>query len=168
MAVVQGPPSVPPMPTGPPPPASGRRRRNLLVTGALGILLGAGIVGAIWAGMSAGGPSEPRTFTLTGTFQLVDGESVASDGTGGCEGAFGYDDIAEGTSVTVYGADGDVIATGQLGQSQGSAGTPCTFQISIDSVPEGENFYKVEVSHRGTVQLTAEEAQAGQLGATLG
>ncbi|MGW4825551.1 hypothetical protein ACWEP4_43480 [Streptomyces sp. NPDC004227] len=38
----------------------------------------------------------------------------------------------------------------------------------VEDVPKGEKFYKVEVSHRGTLQLTVEEAESGQFGDSLG
>ncbi|MFI5664405.1 hypothetical protein [Streptomyces sp. NPDC051684] len=169
MTTNQEPTAFPPMPDGPPPSAPVRRARGrLLLAGLAGAFLGAGAVGAVWAGIVADRPGEPETFTMTGTFELSDAESVVSDGVGGCAGGEGYDDIAEGSSVTVYGAGGDVIATGSLGASQGTAGTPCTFEVTIDDVPKREKFYKVEVSNRGTVQLSADEAETGQLAATLG
>jgi hypothetical protein len=140
---------------------------NPLVAGVIGLALGAGVVGGAWA-ITAGGPGDPETFTLEGSFELTD--EIVSDGDG-CKGRYdsGYDDIAEGTSVTVYGAGGDVVATGALGDSEEDEdGTTCTFAVAVDDVPKGENFYKVEVSHRGTVQLTAEEAENGGLGVSLG
>ncbi|MFF7329677.1 hypothetical protein [Streptomyces sp. NPDC008150] len=85
----------------------------------------------------------------------------------GCQ-AYGYDDITEGASVTVYGAAGDVIATGSLGHSESVSYGTCNFDVSVPDVPKGEKFYKVEVSHRGTVQLSAEEAEGGKFAATLG
>lgn len=105
---------------------------------------------------------------MRGTFDLVDTTSVVSDGSGGCEGTDGFDDIREGAGVTVYDASNDVVATGSLGDSEGGSGTFCTFQIAVDDVPKNSKFYKVEVSHRGTVQLTAEEAESGQLSTSLG
>ncbi|WP_055713143.1 hypothetical protein [Streptomyces torulosus] len=109
--------------------------------------------------------TEPNTFTLTGTFELTEG--AVGDGLGGCEGSGGYDDITEGTAVTVYDAAGTVVATGRLGDSTLSSGT-CAFEVVVEDVPRGEDFYKVEISHRGTVQLSGDEAEAGQFGASLG
>lgn len=171
---------LPPLPDAPPaalPPAvpapfppqvtAPGRRMNPLVAGVIGLVLGAGVVGGAWA-ITAAGPGAPETFTLEGSFELTD--EVSGDGAG-CKGGYdsGYDDIAEGTSVTVYGAGGEVVATGALGDSElGEDGTTCTFAVSVDDVPKGEKFYKVEVSHRGTVQLTAEEAENGGLAVSLG
>jgi hypothetical protein len=111
------------------------------------------------------------TFTLTGTMTLT--SDAESDGACGCQGASdsGFDDIADGTAVTVYNAAGDVVATGELTDS-----TPddpdligsCTFQVRADDVPEAEKFYQVEVSHRERLTLSAQDAEAGNLAATLG
>ncbi|MET7735252.1 hypothetical protein ABZT02_28370 [Streptomyces sp. NPDC005402] len=171
---------LPPLPDAPPPApapvmpapfppqvAVPGRRMNPAVAGMIGLALGAGIVGGVWA-ISAAGTGDPGTFTLEGSFDLTD--DVVSDGGDGCQGRYdsGYDDIAEGTSVTVYGAGGEVVATGALGDSKEDEDGTCTFAVAVDGVPKGERFYKVEVSHRGTVQLTAEEAENGELAASLG
>ncbi|MFF2124411.1 hypothetical protein ACFVW1_03235 [Streptomyces olivochromogenes] len=180
---------LPPMPETPPPPAEPpaepapeKRRISPLAAGLIGLATGAAIVGGAWAATSGDNSdgdkadskasaavspltASPDTFTLTGDFKLTDG--ATSDGLGGCEGTGGYDDIAEGAAVTVYDAAGSVIATGSLGSS--SYDVPnCNFDVSIDGVPGGEDFYKVEVSHRGTVQLNADQAKNGLFAATLG
>ncbi|MFC9268948.1 hypothetical protein ACFTXJ_14395 [Streptomyces zhihengii] len=150
-----------------PPPTPAKKTLSPLTAGILGLALGAGIVGATWA-ITAN--QSPDTFTLKGSFALTD-EVYNDPSSEDCRGSVtsGYDDIAEGTSVTVYGAGDDVIATGHLGNSEGNdSGTICTFEVAIEDVPKGEKFYKVEVSHRGTVQLTAEEAENGDLFASLG
>ncbi|MFD7996851.1 hypothetical protein [Streptomyces mexicanus] len=157
------PPNEPPVAPAPLPPT--KRSIRPLTAGLLGLAIGAGVVGAAWAITANSGPSEPGTFTLEGTFELTDG--ATSDDNGGCMGTGGYDDIREGTGVTVYGAAGDVIATGALQDPNYSALT-CKFAVRVDDVPKGQKFYKVEVSHRGTLQLTAEEAQSGQFAGSLG
>jgi hypothetical protein len=146
----------------------------------VGAVIGAGAVGAAWVITSGSGhtaketptatpasvtPRAPATFALTGTFELTD--EVVGDGAGGCKGGDGYSDILEGAAVTVYDAAGAVVATGYLGESTREGGT-CRFDVSVSDVPVGRRFYKVEVSHRGTVQLTEAEARAGAFGATLG
>ncbi|WP_244181985.1 hypothetical protein [Streptomyces curacoi] len=150
-----------------------------MVAALVGVVIGAGTVGAVWAITADTGqtvketpvtptrvtPRPPATFTLTGTFELTDG--VVGDDAGGCKGGDGYDDIFEGTAVTVYDAAGTVVATGYLGDSTREGGT-CRFSVSVGGVPTGRGFYKVEVSHRGTVQLTEAQARAGLFGASLG
>ncbi|MFJ2568935.1 hypothetical protein ACIOYT_00745 [Streptomyces halstedii] len=166
--------ATPPQPTEPPatppplpdsPPTTPKKPLNSILAGLLGLILGAGAVGGTWAYTANQGPDTPPTFTLEGSFTLTDGaRRVGEDN---CRGTGGYDDIAEGTSVTVYDATGGVAATGQLGKSVYTAGL-CLFLVSVENVPKGEKFYQVEVSHRGKVQMTAEEAEAGKLAATLG
>ncbi|MGV9252027.1 hypothetical protein [Streptomyces sp. NPDC003697] len=153
-------PGVPPQP--PIPPGTAKSRLSPLAAGLLGLTVGAGLMGGIWV-ITAN--SEPGTFTLTGTFSLTEDALTLGDT---CSGTGGYDDISEGTSVTVYGAKGDVIATGRLGDSEKTGYNSCDFAVEVPDVPRGERFYKVEVSHRGTVQLTAEEAENGEFGASLG
>ncbi|WP_234338298.1 hypothetical protein [Streptomyces sp. NRRL F-5727] len=149
-----------------------------------GIVIGAGGAGAVWALTDSGGPSPeavspppspatqtpspsptPTVFQLTGTFLLT--RNVVSDGEGGCEGSEGFDDIAEGAAVTVYDAAGTVIATGALGEST-RAGTACSFEVIVPDVPAGEGFHKVEITHRGTLQISEPEAMSGSFGGSLG
>jgi hypothetical protein len=181
------------MGTGDMPPATERstaaRLRNTrrAVVAAVGVVVGAGLVGSAWALTAGGGETptatptvtvtelatlavpeatpEPDTFILLGTFELTDG--VIGDGAGGCKGTDGYSDIFEGTSVTVYDAEGTVIATGYLGESTRN-GSTCEFQVAVSDVPAGEGFYSLEISHRGQVQLSEEEARTGAFSATLG
>lgn len=158
---------IPPQPVEPPvmPAAQPSRRPGPLAAGLLGLALGAGLMGGIWAITAGTGSSGPGTFTLEGTFTLTEAGRTDT----GCGGRYdsGYDDITEGASVTVYGADGGVIATGELGDSS-YVDYACTFKVAVPDVPKGEKFYKVEVSHRGTVQLSAKEAEGGEFGASLG
>ncbi|MFJ3673179.1 hypothetical protein ACIPSE_42640 [Streptomyces sp. NPDC090106] len=164
---VPAPPDVPPPPAEPPGPvAPPKKRLSPRMAGLAGFAVGVGLMGGLWA-LVASDPGEPDTFTMKGDFALT--EKASSDGDGGCEGSYdsGYDDISEGTSVTVYGAAGEVVATGRLGESE-LIGTSCVFDIAVVDVPKGEKFYKVEVSHRGTLQLSAEEAENGELAASLG
>ena len=60
-----------------------------------------------------------------------------------------------------------LVATGALGKSK-EVGYSCIFEVAVNDIPKGEKFYKVEVSHRGTLQLSAEEAENGELAACLG
>lgn len=181
-------PAVPPMPATPPTaatPAGKPGIRRTLTTLLVGAVAGAAIVGGTWYatsrdngatsvssitadGKPAAVEAAPKgTFTLTGEFVLTDG--VISDGTDGCEGSGGYDDISLGTSVTVYDAAGAVIATSflLLSEYDEAAGT-CTFDVSVDDVPGGQDFYQVEISHRGKIQLSAEEATSGGFSGSLG
>lgn len=158
---------IPPPPAEPPtlPVTAPWRRPGPLAAGLIGLAVGAGLVGGTWAITAHDGSSGPGTFTLKGSFTLTEAGRTST----GCGGRYdsGYDDIQEGASVTVYGAKGDVVATGALGDSS-YVDYRCTFKVAVPDVPKGEKFYKVEVSHRGTVQLTAKEAEDGKFAASLG
>ncbi|MGI5134256.1 MULTISPECIES: hypothetical protein [unclassified Streptomyces] len=170
----------PPAPPEPQPPSPKPKRIHPLLAAVAGAVIGAGAVGGAWASTDASDhatkknattntlttSSQPQTFTLTGTFEL--NSSAVDDGAGGCKGSNGYDDIFEGAEVTVYDAAGSVIATGYLGSSTSEDGGKCSFDVSVADVPKGKNFYKVEVSHRGTVQLTEAQAESGAFAASLG
>lgn len=169
-------PTTPPPPVDPPTVAEApvapatetpKKRLGPRAAGLLGLAVGAGLMGGIWAAAANSGPDAPATFTLEGTFALTEKATLTGDDD--CSGGYdsGYDDISEGASVTVYGAKGEVIATGSLGDSE-YASYSCVFDIAVPDVPKGEKFYKVEVSHRGTIQLSAEEAENGDLFASLG
>ncbi|MFD6274809.1 hypothetical protein ACFWFI_04405 [Streptomyces sp. NPDC060209] len=184
--------ATPPLPAGPPAPfpaqapakASGKPSwRRTLVTLLIGATAGAAIVGGAWYTTATGGDSSDHaatglpadiinttpdgTFTLEGEFTLT--EAAISDGIGGCEGADGYDDIELGTSVTVYDAAGAVIATSFLALSEfDEAAGSCTYDVSVEDVPADEDFYQVEISHRGKIQLSAEEAKSGSFAGSLG
>ncbi|MEO3978992.1 hypothetical protein [Streptomyces sp. CAU 1734] len=155
----------PPLPAEPPAGAAGKGPSPLLAA-LLGLVAGAGLVGGAWAYTNRDtAPAEPAVFTLIGTFTLTEGAIRTDDD--GCRGTGGYDDIAAGTSVTVYDAAGGVAATGSLGESEYSIGA-CAFIVTVKDVPKGEKYYQVEVSHRGKVQLSAKEAEAGKLAVSLG
>lgn len=140
-----------------------------------GAVVGAGAVGLAWGtsgsspkaahAVSASASPSAGTFTLTGSLTLTGTTDSTADG--GCVGRGGYNDIAEGTGVTVYDAAGQVVATGSLGPGL-RAGGACDFAVAVVNVPDGAKFYQVEVSHRGKLTLSAQDAEAGNLRATLG
>jgi hypothetical protein len=158
----------PPSPFAVPP----RPRRNLvpILIAALAVAVAAVIILGVL--LTAGGGSDETpggatdSFTLTGSFALTDGATEYVD-QGECAGDGGYDDIAEGTQVTVYSSTGEVLATGSLGTSV-YAGGVCEFEITVKSVPSGHDFYQVEVSHRGKIAVSDKEARAGATSLTLG
>jgi hypothetical protein len=153
------------------PPLPARRQVPPLAAGLVGLVVGAGAVGAAW-GLSGGSPvpkpTAAATFVLTGTLTL----SEASPGSAGsCEGKGGYSDITPGAAVTVYDAAGAVIGKGYLGNGSSASASgygACEFQFSVQSVPEGSKFYQVEISHRGKLTVSAEDAKAGRFASSLG
>ncbi|WP_345383275.1 hypothetical protein [Pseudonocardia yuanmonensis] len=124
-----------------------------------------------WAGCPRSARRHRRASTIdaTGTFRLVDdghyGYGTVSAGSA-CSGSGGYSDVHAGTGVTISNATGAVIATGSLSAGRASS-TTCDFTFTVPDVPAGEDFYQVEVSHRGTLTYTADELRSG-LGLSLG
>jgi hypothetical protein len=121
------------------------------------------LVGGAWVATAL--VSVTSTFKLTGSIMLNDG--VTTYPAPGCHGYRGYNDIDQGSSVTVYDAKGTVIATGALGQGV-PTGASCRFPINVENVPDGSTFYQVEVSHRGKITVQAADAQAGRFAVSLG
>ena len=107
---------------------------------------------------------EPTTFDVSGSFELI-GEGYA--GGEPCSGSGGYSDIQQGVGVTIYDASQKAIALGDLGPGL-SRNWDCKFQFTVSDVPiqEGSNIYSIEVSHRGTIQFTQDQAE--DLALTLG
>jgi hypothetical protein len=103
---------------------------------------------------------------ITGNLTLVG--SIGS-GEQGCEGSGGYDDISEGTQVTVSDGSGKTIALGSLRAGRQVDRFRCTLDFSIAGVPDAD-FYKVEVAHRGALTFSKQElaSKGWQVEATLG
>jgi hypothetical protein len=62
-----------------------------------------------------------------------------------------------------------VVALGALETGDWPTGAPgCVFPINVDGVPDTSDFYGVEVSHRGKVEVTSADARAGNVHLSLG
>ncbi|MCP2255493.1 hypothetical protein LY13_004269 [Prauserella aidingensis] len=106
------------------------------------------------------------TMTVSGTIALTDGVTEYTE-VGDCMGHEGYDDIGPGAQVTITGNTGTVLAAGQLGAGrQDGDAYSCLFDFDVADVPTGHGPYQVEVSHRGTIAFT--EDQATGIALTLG
>lgn len=140
-----------------------------LVTGVLGLVVGAGLVGVAWA---SSGSSEPGSFTMHGTFDLAGDHVPVPPANKDCEGTGGYNDIAEGASVTVYDSAGKVVAEGELGAGKYADAADfsgdCVFPFMVPGVPKGTKFYQVEITHRGKITASVTEAEAGTFQVDLG
>jgi hypothetical protein len=136
----------------------------------------------------AANTEEPATFTVSGEIALIDDdmqnpsfdrilyrcnfdETCSQPAGEPCAaGSGGYADIASGTQVTVTDGDGTVIAIGTLGDGVTPhtpdvwAGDweypPCLFPFTIEGVPDSGTIYGIEVSHRGVIQFSEDEAQS--------
>lgn len=133
-------------------------RRPAVASAAL-LLVGVGVT--VWLLWPAG------SFTLRGAMVLGD-NATASTSEGECVGYAGFDDVAAGASVVVSDAGGAVVAAGQLEPAVSYVDGVCTFPFAVADVPAGSNFYRVEVSHRGSVVFGADEAGRGEVRVSLG
>jgi hypothetical protein len=115
---------------------------------------------------------EPATGTVSGVLTLPPGGSI-NDG-GPCRGWQGYDDIRGGAQVTVSNASGKVLQVGELDDgvlnNEGAdySSRSCEFRFAVADVPTGHRFYRVEVSHRGEMNLPEARAFSGVLSLSLG
>jgi hypothetical protein len=88
-----------------------------------------------------------------------------------CAGSGGYGDIVAGAAVTVYDDAGKVVATGSLGPGKYESAdsvAPCVFPVSVPGVPQGPKFFQIEISHRGKLTLSDDDAQSGRFAGSLG
>ncbi|MEV6607414.1 hypothetical protein [Kutzneria sp. NPDC051319] len=162
--------------------ATAPKRRRWVGPFVGGIAVGALLLSVVWGLSQPKGPgpgalfqaaagtggttsSAAATFTMLGTFKLY-GTSTGTSSM--CHGSGGYSDIADGAAVTVYDAAGKVTAVGAITQPSSLGVLGCTFSIVVPNVPNGEKFYQIEISHRGKVTVTADDAKAGRVSLTLG
>ena len=92
---------------------------------------------------------------VTGTMTLFNSGFITRADGQGCEGTSGYNDIDEGTQVTVTDGDGKTLGVGKLGIGKSENGS-CIFDFSVPNVPEA-GFYKIEVAHRGELSYSKQE-----------
>jgi hypothetical protein len=129
------------------------------------IAVGVGVYFLITA-LTAKDKGQP--FTLSGTLSLR-ADSITTSGLPrefACAGKGGYNDIGPGTAVTVANESGTLLAKGTLDSSIGE-NTWCVFDFDIKDVPAGSKFYKVQISHRGEMSYTEQEAR-GRVEISLG
>lgn len=103
---------------------------------------------------------------MSGDVQLWGSQHFVDDGSS-CRGKGGYSDIGEGAAVTVYDASGKIVSAGKITGSTYHAGE-CKFQWSAASIPAGAGPYQFEISHRGKMTITEQDARAGAIHLTLG
>jgi hypothetical protein len=123
--------------------------------------VGATVFAALATACTPSESAEPDTFTISGFMH------VGSDGFGRvgefCYPDAGFTDIGTGTDVTVTNSRGRVVAISAL-RGEGTYVDPldlgprmamtCEFTFRVRGVPEGEQFYAVEVGSRGVVRYT--------------
>jgi hypothetical protein len=110
-----------------------------------------------------GGAAQPaptaERFSVTGTFTISDRKGFETVAGSTCLGSFGYDDITLGTEVVVKDAAGATLGVGSL--SAGKKTTQgCEFSLYVGEIPEGHDFYRIAVGHRGEVNFSAAEIKS--------
>jgi hypothetical protein len=125
-------------------------------------------VGAYFGITALTAEDKGQPFILSGKLSLRT-DSITTSGLPrefACAGKGGYNDIGPGTAVTVSDESGTLLAKGTLDSSMGE-NTWCVFDFDIKDVPSGATFYKVQISHRGEMSYTEEEAR-GRVEVSLG
>lgn len=145
---------------------SGARRKRgvpglrgaLVVASVIGLVAGSGAVALAWElSRSEGGG--------TGTFTLVGQARIAAQGgeAGTCRGSGALSDIDKGALVTVYDAQGLVVATGSVGSGAYNDSAACVFPILVRDVPDNSKSYTVRVGWHARKEITNMGARAGEL-----
>lgn len=109
----------------------------------------------------------PGKLTVTGDVNVLGNTSVSSYSTtsASCSTYGGYNDIAEGASVTVRDASDAIVGIGSLSAGTSSSGS-CVFAFTVPDVPESA-FYSIEVSKRGALTYSADDVETGNVHQSL-
>lgn len=148
-----------------------RRGSKAWIWAPLGVLALAVAIGlGYWFGIRKA-PSEAattpaaKTFVMNGSLQLRGTYGQWPLGQS-CAGMGGFRDLVEGAQVVVTDKVGETVAIGKLATGTvrpdraTGAFNVCEFSFIIADVPELD-FYGVEVSHRGRLQVTSADARRG-------
>lgn len=108
----------------------------------------------------------PATITVAGDLTLTDSSVLRYNEGTNCGGTGGYDDIRAGAQVVVRDSAGQAIGLGHLEEGVPENQVTCRFAFTVDDVPKTEGLYSVEVSHRGGISFSGDDASALRL--TLG
>lgn len=159
-------------------------RHLIAATAATILLTGCGAIGSlpIASKPSPTAQPTPTTFNIVGTLS-VEASPLGSEGAlgGDCitDPNGGFSDIESGGQITITNESGKIVALGTLdvghtleSMPEGSpdgplSATRCTFGFSVPSVPEGQNFYAIQMGHRTPLKYTRAEL-ATPLSLTLG
>jgi uncharacterized OB-fold protein len=108
-----------------------------------------------FAGSVAGRP----THTIHGTMTLIDSGFGTTTSCTGSDASSGYSDISAGAGVTVEDAGGKVIGASSLDPGTLQNTVECVFPFTVTKVADSA-FYKVTVSHRGTLSYSADQMKS--------
>ena len=143
------PPSTTPAPTAPSGWPIMSRRVLLIVVGVLAAVGAAGGLAVFGAANLRDArrsilPTEPTTVTVTGSLRLYGSDCVHP-------GAGGYSDIDMGAGVVLTNQDKKIIGVSVLDRGSPGHTWSCYFPFTIRNVPANEEYYAVEVTHRGAI-----------------
>ncbi|MEU8794758.1 hypothetical protein [Streptomyces sp. NPDC048643] len=133
-------------------------RGALVVAAVFGLVVGSGAVALAW-GLSRAHDGGAGTFTLVGRVRIA----AAPGETGMCSGSGPLSDVDKGALVTVYDAEGLVVATGTLGTGAYDDAAACVFPITVRGVPDDSKSYAVRVGWHPRKDITNEVARTGEL-----
>lgn len=106
-------------------------------------------------------PSPLPDHIIRGQLRLPGGNTTVDEDGAPCWSGR-YDDIEEGAQVVVTDESGETIGVGKL--QEGFVEVPkgfdfaardCVFKFVVRGVPRDREFYGIEVTHRGVVQIPA-------------
>lgn len=147
------------------PPARSPKRRSrrrvlvlaLIAVAALGGAVGIG-GGILFALIQSGKIDNQlsRTFTVTGIVTLSLEDSINTGST--CYGDGGYSDMRVGAPVVVTDASQKTVALGTIVSAE-EVSEECRFAFRVENVPRGEDFYGIQISHRGRLQYSADDLE---------
>jgi len=85
-----------------------------------------------------------------------------------CGGERAYHDLQVGPPVTVYNADGKIVGVGEVDTASSNARGACVMMWSVMDVPAGQGPYQCEISHRGRLTISEDDARAVRASASIG
>jgi hypothetical protein len=130
-------------------------------------------LGAVLLALTACGSSKPaavepqiKTITVEGYMDLnIPHQWSAHDAGSPCDASLsqGYSDMAQGAQVTIYDAAGKVLTLGALDAGTIATDTDpvfgiCRFAFQVPGVPNIAGPFQIQVSHRGMVAFTKDQA----------
>jgi hypothetical protein len=134
------------------------------------LFIGGGVVVlavVIVAVLAFAGGSNSKGLPVHGTFTISNlnydatnefaDPNFQSDGSGGCEGNGGYQDLNSIEQVVVTDNNGKEVARTELGSGK-ERHDECVFDFTFD-VKKGPKYYVVTIGHRGSSQYTYEQLQ---------
>ncbi len=137
------------------------RKRISFAIAAAAILIAVGLV-AYFALQASDKPPPAEPFTLAGSVRLNSNSTKTTGLPGGykCAGAREFGDVGPGAPVTVEDESGKLLAKGAV-ESSNNGRDSCVMVFSVDDVPGGAEFYRVQVAQQDEMSYTETEAKAG-------